>query len=377
MLFRKSLLLITLAALTALVFAGCGDEEDLAPVLTRVQASAECGVAPLDVQFLAIASGGNQLADPTGGNSYLNYDWDFDDGSTGNGSITSHTFASAGLYEVSIDVTDDDGDHARLVIPVEVRADSMVLTTTPDTTVVASWTSFETPTPRASNGAATGAIKSGLVINEVMLFNETILADTGGDFGAFIEVLNTGDSAVNLQNFSLTTDLYRPDMHVLGNQTVIEPGEYQIIWLDGKDLNSEDPHTEWDILDDINDPSEWTGATIYLMHPANRPLDSVVLSADQQVDVSTGRTYDAATGGTVELNVWADICGFDMDLGDYTRFDFHWTVDDVLSSSYEGRSPMHMFRTGDVGQRTIELLVFDTFQSVYRTATVTVDVQAP
>lgn len=378
MLSRKPMLILFLLSLCLGLLVGCDEGENLVPVLTRVQVSSQCGVAPLDVQFIAIASGGDQLDDPTGGNSYLNYDWTFGDNSTGTGSITSHTFTVPGNYDVVIAVTDNDDDRATMIVPVEVRADSLILITTPDTTVTASLTTFDSPTPRASNGAAEGRpVDTGLIINEVLIFNVTTLADNTGQFGAFMEVLNTGTSAVNLQGFSVTTDPFLPDMHILGNNTSIAPGEFQLIWLDGRNQNLEDAHTNFDIRNGVTDPAAWTGATIYLLAPNNTLLDIMEIPAAPTADVSFGRVYDAGTGGTVELNLWADVCGFDQDYGNYSRFEFIWTIDDVLSSTYVGRSPRHTFTTADAGTRTAHLRIYDTFQGVFRTTTVSIEVTAP
>ena len=59
------------------------------------------GDAPLTVTFDGSASD-----DPDG--TIVSYDWDFGDGS-GNGQVTSHEYASAGTYYVTLTITDDDG----------------------------------------------------------------------------------------------------------------------------------------------------------------------------------------------------------------------------------------------------------------------------
>lgn len=38
------------------------------------------------------------------------YDWDFGDGSSGAGAVTDHVYTESGIYEVSLTVTDDDGN---------------------------------------------------------------------------------------------------------------------------------------------------------------------------------------------------------------------------------------------------------------------------
>ncbi|MDO8121480.1 PKD domain-containing protein, partial [Isoptericola sp. b490] len=57
--------------------------------------------------FLSVSVDGSGSSDPEGG--ALSYAWDFGDGSTGSGATTSHTYASAGTYTVSLTVTDPGG----------------------------------------------------------------------------------------------------------------------------------------------------------------------------------------------------------------------------------------------------------------------------
>ena len=113
------------------------------------------------------------------------------------------------------------------------------------------------------------------------------------------------------------------------------------------------------------------------MSPNGIPLDILTVPAGQVPDVSFGRVYDAGISGTVELNVWADVCGFDAMGADYSRFEFHWSIDDVLGSKYLSRSPRHTFTTADVGTRIVSLKIYDTMQSVFRTAQISVEVTAP
>ena len=72
---RKLSLTLLMAALTIIVMIGCGTE-DPKPSITRLYASATCGVAPLRVDFRADATGGANLPEPTGGNNWLRMRWD-------------------------------------------------------------------------------------------------------------------------------------------------------------------------------------------------------------------------------------------------------------------------------------------------------------
>jgi PKD repeat protein len=55
----------------------------------------------------AITFDGTASSDPDG--SIATYDWDFGDDTTGTGATPSHTYSAAGVYNVTLTVTDDDG----------------------------------------------------------------------------------------------------------------------------------------------------------------------------------------------------------------------------------------------------------------------------
>ena len=63
---RQLLLLLAVVTILVAALAGCEKKLELSPVLPRVEANIECGYAPMEVQFVALASGGNPVADPTG-----------------------------------------------------------------------------------------------------------------------------------------------------------------------------------------------------------------------------------------------------------------------------------------------------------------------
>lgn len=135
---RKSILIALLAAAAMALLPGCGDDENLVPYFARTEAEPECGVAPLEVQFLAYATGGDMADDPTGANNYIDIDWDFGDGQTGFGSVIFHVYDTPGEYEVVVRAKDKDGDASRPdTLHVVVRDRFMNLVTTPDTTVTA------------------------------------------------------------------------------------------------------------------------------------------------------------------------------------------------------------------------------------------------
>jgi len=123
---RKLGLILLLAALAAMLVAGCGEDETK-PVITRLYASETCGIAPLRVDFRADASGGAPLADPTGGNNWLRMIWDFGDGHRidDGTSIAYHSYEEAGTYTVTVTAEDDNGERATRSLEITVKADSL------------------------------------------------------------------------------------------------------------------------------------------------------------------------------------------------------------------------------------------------------------
>ena len=52
---------------------------------------------------------GSQSVDPNVGGSIVDWSWDFGDGASGSGETTSHTYTSAGKFNVTLTVTDNEG----------------------------------------------------------------------------------------------------------------------------------------------------------------------------------------------------------------------------------------------------------------------------
>lgn len=120
---RAFLLLLPAVLLVFLGIAGCNDSS--LPTFTRVRVYPSCGVVPLQVEGLAIASGGDESGSPTGGNNNLEISWNFGDGTTSQTSIAYHTFNEPGEYTVVVSATDPEGNVAASSYPVTVLADSL------------------------------------------------------------------------------------------------------------------------------------------------------------------------------------------------------------------------------------------------------------
>ena len=76
---------------------------------------------------------------------------------------------------------------------------------------------------------------TGLVINEVMARNSSVVADEAGEYDDWIEIANAGSSAINLAGLGLT-DHFEGVPDFIFPDVTLAPGEYLVVWAD------EQPH---------------------------------------------------------------------------------------------------------------------------------------
>ena len=93
--------------------------------------------------------------------------------------------------------------------------------------------------PPEGGGEAVSANRSGLRINEVMPMNHETLPDGDGDHSDWIELYNAGESAVNLEGFSLSDTEGKPGRWRFPAVT-LESGEYRIVFASGKNRREAD-----------------------------------------------------------------------------------------------------------------------------------------
>ncbi len=104
--FSEPIYVSTGTALEIPAVLNCGVESALAVATTPASAN-----APLTVSFLGAANGGV---------APYSFGWAFGDGSFATGAMVSHTFGSAGIYTVRLQVYDADGDPATASVSVDV-----------------------------------------------------------------------------------------------------------------------------------------------------------------------------------------------------------------------------------------------------------------
>ena len=134
--------------------------------------------------------------------SITDWSWDFGDGNTGSGAVVTHSYASAGSYNISLTVTDDAGatDTASQVIELTPLPQAPVITTQPqNATVVA-------PNGAAFSVAATGTAplmyqwqRDGIDIGGATSSSYTLGSTTLADDGALftVTVMNSIGSAAS------------------------------------------------------------------------------------------------------------------------------------------------------------------------------------
>ena len=139
--------------------------------------------------------------------------------------------------------------------------------------------------------------KTGVIISEVMLSNDTVDAAVAGYYEDWIELYNTSNQVVDLSRYGLSDNIGRARKWQFPEGTLIYPGEYKIIYCDGQNGIGSDGqlHTSFSLA--------WQEReTVCLSDPTGRVLDKLVLP-EVPTNISYGRTlgrtgffyYDAPT----------------------------------------------------------------------------------
>ena len=97
---RRQVLLMIMGLLATTALAGCFASNQPHAAFT---ATPDSGFPPLQVSFDAAAS-----SSPNG--AVVSYNWDFGDGTEGSGETATHTYEEKGSYQVTLIITDSNGD---------------------------------------------------------------------------------------------------------------------------------------------------------------------------------------------------------------------------------------------------------------------------
>ncbi len=193
------------------------------------------------------------------------------------------------------------------------------------------WKQFELSTPGQSNDA-NGQAKAdeliraynptGVYISEVMASNDIVALGATSATTDYVELYNSSNDTVDLSFYGLSDSLKRPRRWQFPNGTVIAPGEYKIIYLDGQPglTTVTDLHTNFKL-------KRAGGETITFCDPTGRVLDRLPLKL-MPTDHSYGRTtgyggfyyYDVPTPGAANgtgYYGYTSIPAFSMPGGEY------------------------------------------------------------
>ncbi len=205
------------------------------------------------------------------------YGWDFGDGQTGVGRTVSHTYASAGTYTVTLNVTDDKAATANASSSVIVTSS----TTAPDTTP---------PTVSSINPSNTG---TGIAVNAAITatFSETMDAST---VSTATFTLNNGVTGV--VSYTGTTATFTPSSNLAYSTTYTAT-----ITTGVKDAGGNAMATVYTWTFTTGTMPDTTPPTVSSTSPANNATDVAVNTAitatfSEAMDVST------LTSATFTLN---------------------------------------------------------------------------
>jgi len=189
---------------------------NVAPV-AMINATVTTGTVPLTVAF----HGGNST-DNDG--AIVDYEWIFGDGATSNAAQVEHTFTAAGIFTVTLTVTDDDGalGRATTVLKVAGGAGTPAVTAPPQAQTVA------LGSPATFRVAATGAgnltyqwLRNGLPIPGAMSATYTLAAVTAADHDALFACIVsdelgrtvTQSARLRISTFGNGQTIYLPLVH--------------------------------------------------------------------------------------------------------------------------------------------------------------------
>ena len=124
-------------------------------------------------------------------------------------------------------------------------------------------------------------------INEIMAANaSSVICPETAEYPDWIEVVNVGNTVINLMGYSLTDDLSQPAKWPITSNFVITPNQHFLFWADGLDYSR---HTNFKLDRD--------GETLGLFSNDGTLIDSVSYGM-QLTDVSYGRhIIETATWG--------------------------------------------------------------------------------
>lgn len=195
------------------------DNSNLPPIITLNLP--ENAVVNSVVQFDA-----SETTDPE--NDAMTFRWDFGDGTTADGATPTHAYIKAGTYTVR--VTADDGRtesfvEKNIVITVEVSAPALPSNTNTNTSTPTP-PGTKTPTPKTKQSITTPTFTP--QASKALRISEVLPNPDGSDAeGEFIELVNTGKTAVDLRGWSITN---KRTTYTFDRDFVLDAGEHAALF---------------------------------------------------------------------------------------------------------------------------------------------------
>ena len=81
--------------------------------------------------------------------------------------------------------------------------------------------------------------KGGVILNEAMASNKSVIADNYGEYSDWIEIYNDSDEPVSLKNYMLSDNPLKPTKYVFPDISIGAHG-YLVVWASGKNLYDSD-----------------------------------------------------------------------------------------------------------------------------------------
>lgn len=147
----------------------------------------------------------------------------------------------------------------------------------------------KTPVHRALNATGDGEGSwEGLVISEVMSDNESALPDENGTFCDWLEIWNSSDEVISLENVSLSNRSDRSKF--IFPAQVLAPGEKVIVYCDSVNRNTagEAYHAKFKLSS--------LGCTVFMFDPSGKQIDSVTVPT-----LNVNESYSRMEDGRFEV----------------------------------------------------------------------------
>jgi hypothetical protein len=142
-------------------------------------------------------------------------------------------------------------------------------------------------TDGGGNGCANVSVPE-VVINEFLASNDTVNADTAGDYDDWIEIYNYGSTIVQFDGLYLTDDKDTPTKWAFPAGEGLAAGDYFLVWADGEYDTEGSDHTTFK----LNKKGEYVGIW-YAEGGSTCSVDAINFKG-QVADISSSRIPDGS-----------------------------------------------------------------------------------